>query len=148
MARAFAALGLVAGLVAAAPLAQAADGAAVFETRCSACHAAGGVGTPGLAPPLNRPGFWSGLGDKAPEYIAGVVTHGLNGTITAAGQKYLGLAMPPVAIATDEELAQATSWVLATLGGLKLAVTADDIAAARAKTLTAADLRAMRPASE
>ena len=57
---AVAALLLAGGAVGAASL----DGAALFEAHCSACHSAGGVGTPGLAPPLDRPEFWQALGGK------------------------------------------------------------------------------------
>lgn len=125
-----------------------APGEALFSENCAACHNEGGIGTPGLAPPLNRPGFWAGLGDQAPAYISGVTLHGLNGTITAAGEKYIGLAMPPIADLADEDLAAINSWVLGTLGETKLAVSVEDIAKAKAEKVSAADLRAMRPKSE
>lgn len=119
-----------------------------FSEICAACHNEGGIGTPGLAPPLNRPGFWSGLGDQAPIYIASVTQHGLNGTITAAGEKYIGLAMPPLSGLSDEELAAIGTWVLGSLGGTDKIVTTGDIVAARESKISAADLRAMRPKSE
>ena len=123
------------------------DGAALFETHCSACHSAGGVGTPGLAPPLDRPEFWQALGDDAPKYVSGVVTKGLNAQITVRGESYAGMMMPPVPATTDEELAAITSWVLGTLGKTDKTVTPDDIAAARSG-MTMADVKALRPATE
>ncbi len=53
---------------------------------CSACHQPGGVGQPGLAPPLVDAPPWSALGDSAPDYVVGVVLSGLTGTIEAGGQ--------------------------------------------------------------
>lgn len=123
------------------------DGSALFEDHCSACHASGGVGTPGLAPPLDRPDFWQALGDNAPAYIAGVTTKGLNAQITVRGEMYAGTMMPPVPGVTDDELAAIATWVLQDLGKTDKAVTPDDIATARANAKMA-DVKAMRPASE
>ncbi|TPE53272.1 c-type cytochrome [Amaricoccus solimangrovi] len=123
------------------------DGAALFEQHCSACHASGGVGTPGLAPPLDRPEFWQALGDNAPKYIAGVVTQGLNMPITVRGEMYAGTMMPPVPDTTDDELAAISTWVLDTLGKTDKTVTPDDIAGAR-DGVKMADVKALRPASE
>ena len=132
----------------AAPVfAQDIKGQAAFEAHCSACHAIGGVGTPGLAPPLNRPAFWAGFAD-APAYVSGVLTHGLSGTITAAGQQYFGLVMPAQSALPPEELALAASYVLRDLGGLEAEVTPETLSAAAATKMTAADLRALRPLSE
>ena len=123
------------------------DGPALFEAHCSACHASGGVGTPGLAPPLDRPDFWAALGDDAPKYIAGVTTKGLNAQITVRGEMYAGTMMPPVPGVTDEELAAIGTWVLHDLGKTDKTVTPDDVAAARAGA-TMADVKALRPATE
>ncbi|TPE51893.1 c-type cytochrome [Amaricoccus solimangrovi] len=123
------------------------DGAALFETHCAACHGAGGVGTPGLAPPLDRPDFWQALGENAPEYIGGVVTKGLNMRIAVRGEQYMGTMMPPVAGASDEELAAVATWVLDTLGGTQLAVAPADIAAAR-DTMTMGALKNLRPETQ
>lgn len=140
---AVAALLLAGGAAGAASL----DGAALFETHCAACHSAGGVGTPGLAPPLDRPDFWQALGDEAPTYISGVVTKGLNAQITVRGESYAGMMMPPVPGVSDDELAAIASWVLGTLGQTDKAVTPEDIAAARSGA-TMADVKALRPATE
>lgn len=123
-----------------------ADGAALFTGNCAACHGEKGVGIPGIAPPLDIAEFWSGLGDKAPDYIAGVVASGLSGRLTVAGQDYLGLVMPPQAHLSAEELAEMTTYVLTDLNGTGQAVTPGLIEAKRATPPSHADLRAMRGA--
>jgi mono/diheme cytochrome c family protein len=137
---------LAAALVAAAlPGAAFADGATVFAETCAACHAEGGVGTPGLAPPLDLVDFWAGLGEKAPAYVAGVLSAGLTGKISAGGVDYIGLAMPAQAHLSVEEAAEVATYVLASLGGQTgLAVTPAMIEADRAAPPSHADLRAMR----
>lgn len=142
-------IALVAGLIAGPALAEDAslDPAAQFETHCAACHNTGGTGTPGLAPPLDRPDFWQALGDKAPQYLAGVVTKGFNMTIAVRGETYTGMIMPPPAGVPDAELAAATTYVVATLGQTDKQVTPADIAAAR-ESISNDDLKAMRPKTE
>ncbi|MBU3028735.1 c-type cytochrome [Paracoccus marinaquae] len=140
--------GLVAALVTLLPALAQADGAALFETYCAACHNSGGIGTPGLAPPLDRPDFWQALGSDAPVYIAGVVTRGLNMPITVRGERYAGVPMPPVSGASDEELAAIASWVTGDLGETDQAVAAGDIAAARNGGPDQSQLKAMRPETE
>lgn len=135
-------------LCAAAPQIASADGAVLFEQHCSACHNAGGTGTPGLAPPLNRPDFWQALGDEAPAYISAVVTKGLSLPITVEGQRYVGLVMAPITGASDEDLAGIATWVLGDLGGTDLSVTADQVAAMRASDMTRDDIKDMRPETQ
>lgn len=137
---------ILAALCAAAlPGGALADGAAVFSGTCAACHGEGGVGTPGLAPPLDRPDFWAGLGDDAPGYVAGVLMSGLTGRITAGGMDYVGLAMPAQSHLSDAEAAEVGTYVLAILGGQAGRVVAPEtIAKDRATPLPHADLRALR----
>lgn len=122
-----------------------ADGAATFGSICAACHGEGGVGTPGLAPPLDLADFWKGLGDKAPSYIAGVIAAGLTGKISAGGMDYIGLAMPAQAELSDADAAEVATYVVATLGGQGgTSVTPEEVAHARAAPPSHADLRKMR----
>lgn len=123
-------------------------GADLFEAHCAACHNSGGTGTPGLAPPLDRPDFWQALGDDAPTYLGGVITKGLNMPLQVRGEHYAGMPMTPVAGASDEELAGIASWVLQELGETDLEVAVVDIAAARDGDTTSADLKALRPETE
>jgi mono/diheme cytochrome c family protein len=123
------------------------DGAALFENYCAACHGSGGVGTPGLAPALNRPEFWQQMGEDAPTYILGVVTRGLVKPITVNGERFM--AMPPVAGPSDLELAQIASWVLDDLGEVRdVNLSGEDVAAARKSGPTGDDLIALRPETE
>jgi len=121
-----------------------ADGAALFAETCAACHGEAGVGVPGLAPPLARPAFWAGLGDKAPTYLAGVMAAGLSGKLTVDGQLYIGLVMPPQSAVDPAALAEIGTYVLTTLGGTSGALSAEAVATARATPPAVADLRALR----
>lgn len=140
---------LVAGLLVGPALAEDAslDPAEQFETHCAACHGEAGVGTPGLAPPLDRPEFWGALGDNAPKYLAGVVAKGFNMTVTVRGETFTGMIMPPPAGIPDDELAAAATYVVATLGQTDKTVTGADVAAAR-EGVSNDDLKAMRPKTE
>lgn len=139
----------VAGLaLAGQATAQDLDGEELFEDNCAACHNSGGIGTPGLAPPLDRPDFWAALGESAPTYISGVMTKGFLATITVRGERYVGMPMTPVEDASDEELAAIANWVLATLGELDATVTAGDVGAMRESDMDHAGLKALRPKTE
>ncbi|WP_090061195.1 c-type cytochrome [Celeribacter neptunius] len=118
----------------------------LFEIHCAACHNTGGIGNPGLAPPLNRPVFWQALGEAAPDYLAGVMISGMAGKLEIQGQMYIGLIMPPVASTTDEELIEIGTWVLQALGETESAMSQELLDTARATRPSHADLRAMRPA--
>lgn len=139
--------GLTACLSAGTALAQD-DGAALFSEVCAACHNEGGIGSPGLAPPLDRPDFWQALGDDAPAYLAGVLTKGIAMSMTIRGERYMGMVMPAVEGYSDDELSSVSNWVLATLGETDKTLSADDIAATRDGALSRADLKAMRPKTE
>ncbi|MDD3352670.1 cytochrome c [Zoogloea sp.] len=103
---------LLATLLCAAALpAVAADGAALFAQHCAACHQPGGVGLPGLAPPLAGT-----LGERLKiagrGYLPRVVMHGMTGPITVQGARYTG-AMPPFGTQLpDEALAAVLNHVL------------------------------------
>lgn len=137
----------VAGLISGPALAEQ-DGAALFDTYCAACHSSGGVGTPGFAPPLDRPEFWQELGEDAAPYVTGVMVKGFAAPITVRGERFMGMVMPGVRDASDEELAAIGSWVLADLGQTDQSVAPQDVIATRDSDLTHADLKAMRPKTE
>ncbi|WP_224701171.1 c-type cytochrome [Devosia aquimaris] len=128
----------------AAPSAADEVGEQLFVDSCSGCHQLGGIGQPGLAPPLVDPALWNGLGDKAPDYLLGVVFGGLTGKISAQGQDYIGLAMPPQDWMSDEEVEAVARYVLQDLNGIDLAPTAAQIAATRASHPSHQALRAQR----
>lgn len=141
-----AAILLLAGLGApAAALAE--DGASLFEASCSACHQSGGIGNPGIAPPLNDPALWQRLGARAPDYVAGVIISGLSGTITAGGQMYAGLIMPSHASISDADLAVIGTYILSTVNATGLALDVAHLEAARQAKPSHADLRKLRKGS-
>lgn len=119
-------------------------GEQLFVDTCSGCHQLGGIGQPGLAPPLVDKPLWDGLGDRGPDYLAGIMVGGLTGTITAGGQKFIGLAMPPHDWMSDEEMLAVAAYVLQDLNGLSVELTPEVIVATRAAPPSHADLRALR----
>jgi mono/diheme cytochrome c family protein len=128
----------------AAPIAAEEVGEQLFVDSCSGCHQVGGVGQPGLAPPLVDPALWSGLGEKAPDYLVGVIFGGLTGKISAMGQDYLGVAMPPQDWMSDAEIEAVARYVLHDLNGQDMAATPEMIAATRADRPSHQSLRATR----
>lgn len=138
-----AAIILLAGLGSPAA-AHAEDEAALFEASCAACHQSGGIGNPGIAPPLNDPALWQRLGARAPDYVAGVMISGLSGTITAGGQMYAGLIMPSHASLTDADLAAIGTFILSTVNATGLTLDVAHIEAARQAKPSHADLRKLR----
>lgn len=131
-------------LLLAAPVSADDAGEQLFIDSCSGCHQLGGVGEPGLAPPLVDPTLWTGLGDKAPQYIVGIMMGGLTGKITALGQDYIGLAMPPQDWMTDEEIQAVAAYVLGDLNGLEARPTPELIAATRVAPPPHTQSRTMR----
>lgn len=131
-------------LLAASGPAAAADGEVIFNDVCSACHQPGGVGQPGLAPPLVDAPLWSALGDSAPDYVVGVVLSGLTGTIEAGGQSYIGLVMPTHDFMSDDDVAAVTNYVLQGLNQVGAPIEAAAVAKVRAAVPTHKQLRDMR----
>lgn len=119
-------------------------GETLFVDSCSGCHQLAGAGQAGLAPPLTDKALWTGLGPRGTDYIAGVMMGGLTGTITAAGQKYIGLAMPPQDWMTDEEMQAVADYVLNDLNGLGLDIPVETFAALRQAPPSHSALRALR----
>jgi mono/diheme cytochrome c family protein len=125
--------------------AGAADGLKVFQDTCIACHQEDGMGKPGEFPPLaaNPDLFLSS------DFVAVVALNGIEGPLEVEGQS-LDKAMPPFDFLTDQEIAAVVDYVRSTWGNDALrqpdfaGVTADDVAALRAKPMTAAEVHAYR----
>ena len=128
------------------------DGAALFSSHCVACHQAGGVGAPGLAPSLAGT-----LGTRIStgagrDYLTQVLITGLNGPIKSQGQNFNGF-MPSFAQLSDSDLAAVLNDVLkefnsqAKPAGYK-PLTAEEFATARQKKLTVGAVRTLRVQSE
>lgn len=128
--------------------AQAADGQAVFQQVCVACHQAGAVGAPGLAPSLVGAVAARAGQPAMRQYLALVLTHGLQGRIVSEGQTYNSV-MPAQTQLSDEEMAAALTHVMRDLAGHPSvpAFTSAELAQARASTVTPKALRAQRDAA-
>jgi mono/diheme cytochrome c family protein len=121
-----------------------ADGHALFDGRCAACHQKGGVGSANLAPPLVDRPLWEKLGANAVTYISGIMIGGFSGRIVTGEQTWAGYVMPPQDDMSNEELAAIGSYVLGKLNGLALQVTVSAVAQARVQPPTHGELRRLR----
>jgi mono/diheme cytochrome c family protein len=122
-----------------------ADGAAVFENTCIACHQEGGKGKPGEFPPLagNHDLFLSA------DFPAYVVLNGIEGKLQVNGEAFDN-AMPPFDFLSDEEIAAVIAYVRSSWGnasnrpdGMK-DIGASDVHDLRAKTMESAEVLALR----
>jgi len=105
--------------------ARMAAGKAVYEKTCQACHQADGKGLPATFPPLAGSDY---LDADLPRAIGGVV-NGLTGEITVNGEKFNQTM--PAATNTDEEIADAFTYVLNSFGNKGGEVSAADVKATR-----------------
>jgi mono/diheme cytochrome c family protein len=109
------------------------DGASLFSDNCAACHQQGGVGTPGLAPPLVSDTLKK-VGSVERGYVPLVIIRGLSGPIKVKGQTFVS-AMPPRDDLSDDDVASLANYVLHGLNGL---------AANKSKPLAKADVAVLR----
>lgn len=106
------------------------DGAAIYATRCVACHQATGTGLPGVFPPLAGSEWVLGKDTT----LARIVLHGINGPLTVKGGTYSG-AMPAFKDQLqDAEIAALLSHIRSQWGNQGAAVAADAVASARKET--------------
>jgi mono/diheme cytochrome c family protein len=122
----------LAELQGAAPAAAGAavDGAALYASRCAACHQATGAGLPGVFPPLAGSEWVLGKDTTA----AAIVLHGINGPLTVKGKTYSG-AMPAFKDQLqDAEIAALLSHLRSQWGNQAAAVSAETVAAVRKET--------------
>lgn len=122
-------------------------GATTFANVCVACHQAGGVGMPGLAPALAGTLAKPLAGDVGKRYVQLVLLNGLSGHIKSQGQSFNG-AMPAQAQLDDATLAAVATYLAQDLNGLKdVSFSAQDFAQARAQHPTHKELRSLREQS-
>jgi mono/diheme cytochrome c family protein len=137
---------LAAALLGASSGVAAADGVSVFSENCVACHQKGGIGTPGLAPPLVSATLKK-AGSVQRDYVPLVIIHGLSGPIKVKGQLYVS-AMPPRGDFSDDDIAGLANYVLHDLNGLApdkyKPLAKADIADLRKTTVDHQTLRDMR----
>lgn len=126
------------------PVAAEELGEALFNQRCAACHQPGGIGTPGLAPPLVNSQLWPALADDAQRYFFGVLNNGMSGTIEVDGIGYYGLVMPVQADLSAAQMASLATYVLHDLNGLNIKPDAELLDMLRKTPSSHSDLRSLR----
>ncbi len=104
-----------------------ARGEAVYRSTCGACHQPTGQGLAGAFPPLAGSDFL--LGDR--QQVMQAALFGLSGPITVNGVDYNGV-MPSVGFLTDQELADALTYVFGSWSNSGSAVSVEEVAALRA----------------
>jgi putative membrane-bound dehydrogenase-like protein len=104
-------------------------GAAVFARTCIACHGLDGRGVPPVFPPLDGSEWLAGDPTRAID----VVLHGLMGPITVRGANYNSLMAPLAGTLSDQEIADALTYVRQRWSNDQPPVTADMVKARRSK---------------
>ncbi len=132
---------LIPGAAAAAP-----SGAELYTQQCSSCHQANAAGLAGQYPPLKNRVDKIASTPEGRHYLADVLTHGMAGSIQAAGDTYVGY-MPAFSHLKDDEIVAVLDWI-SSLGDSRPPPTLAeaDVSAARARTLTAAAVAQERKA--
>ena len=120
----------------------AADGAQIFASVCQACHQAGGVGTPGFAPPLVSE-VLKNAGSRQKDYPVMVVAGGLTGALALADGSTITGAMPPQQALTDADVAAVVNYIFR-LNHATASVKSTDVARVRAATPSNTDLKRLR----
>lgn len=104
-----------------------AQGKRLFATICAACHQPTGQGIPGRFPPLAGSDFLNSDKHRA----IGVVVHGLQGEVTVNGRKFNN-SMPRFPL-SDDDIANALTYVYNSFGNSGLDVLPREVSAARAE---------------
>ena len=108
----------------------AADGKALYQEHCAACHQ-----DPERAPPLRDRPAWR----EHPDYVAQVVLFGLSGPLYQDGRAY-DAPMEPLPFLSDAQVAAIVEYLT------QRPFTAEAVARERAKGLTPSLVRLLRPA--
>lgn len=105
-----------------------ARGRDVYLQNCAACHQPEGQGLAGAFPPLAGSDFLQGERDQ----VLAAALFGLSGPLVVNGQEYNGV-MPSMGYLTDQQLADAISFVLTSWDNGGSAVSVDEVASLRAE---------------
>ena len=108
------------------------EGEIVFQTYCQACHQATGQGLPGAFPPLAKSDYL--LADPKRGIFA--VLKGVTGEITVNGQKFNSV-MPHLNYLSDQQIADALSYVLNSWGNDGGVIVPEQVAEVRATAVVA-----------
>lgn len=124
-------------------------GASIYATNCAACHQPTGKGVPGAFPPLAGHAAKLASQGGGRGYLMRVLLFGMEGPIAVDGQTYSG-AMPAWGALDDRALAAVLNQIT-TAWNSSMALPAgfqpyqpQEVAAARAEGLTAAQVHALR----
>jgi mono/diheme cytochrome c family protein len=104
-------------------------GKALYPLICGACHQPSGLGQDGLAPPL----LGSEWAQGSERRLIRILLHGLSGPVTVKGKLY-ELAMPPLAVLEDEQIASLLTYVRREWGHAASAVDTVTVTNIRAET--------------
>ena len=123
-------------------------GASTYATNCAVCHQPTGQGVPGAFPPLAGHAAKLAAQGSGRGYLMRVVLFGMEGPITVDGQTYSG-AMPAWGALDNAALAAVlnhitTAWNSTALPAGFQPYQPQEVAAARAEALTAAQVHALR----
>jgi nitrite reductase (NO-forming) len=105
-------------------------GKGVYMQTCFVCHQGEGQGVPGQIPPLAKSDFLAGLSKE--DYVKGVLL-GRTGAITVNGQTYNG-TMIPLNYLTDEQIANALTYVRNSFGNSGEAIKVEEVSKLRQET--------------
>lgn len=132
--------------LAALSVAHAEDGLAIYNSRCSVCHQAAGIGSPSQFPPLSgRIGKIAGS-PEGKAYLIHVLLNGLHGPLEASDVSYMGY-MPSFKSLSDEDLAAVLTYVSSlNTPGTPPVFSADDFKSQRDTPKKAKDILAEREA--
>lgn len=112
-----------------------ADGAAIYASRCVACHQANGSGLPGVFPPLAGSEWVTGDSKR----LAFILLHGVSGTLTVRGTTYNG-SMPAFKDQlNDAEIAAVMTHIRSQWGNSAEGVVPDAVAGIRKATAERTD---------
>jgi mono/diheme cytochrome c family protein len=104
-----------------------ASGAKLFETNCTGCHGANGIGQPGIFPSLVANPYVSGDAKR----VIHTVKYGLTGKIVAKGVRYDGVMPAWRGTLSDAQIADVLSYIRTTWGNKGSLVTAAQVRAVR-----------------
>ena len=106
------------------------EGQKVFQTVCMACHQVNGQGLPPAFPPLAESEWVA----KVPQLLSRIVLHGLQGLISVKGTEFNFLMSPLGAVLSDDQIANALTYVRQEWGNTAGPVEPAVVTAARAET--------------
>ena len=109
-------------------IAAGADGKAIYDGKCAACHQATGQGTPGVFPPLAGN---ANVTASNPHDIIDAVKNGLNKPKQIAGKQYSGGMPAWKGQLSDAEIAAVITYVRSAWGNKASKVAEKDVASAK-----------------